>query len=54
MKLQITTDLETYLYNYVEGIITHIVFTLDDILVTTDVDNYRISYNKLSHFSHNK
>ena len=46
-RLQLTTGFETYLYNFVEGTITNIIFARDYIIVQTDVDNYKLYYNEI-------
>lgn len=46
-RLQLTTDFETYLYTLVDGTIEHISFTKDYIIITTDIDNYKLYYNEL-------
>ena len=45
--LQLTTDFETYLYSLVDGIIEHISFTKDYIVITTDINNYIIRYDEI-------
>lgn len=46
--LQLTTDFETYLYNLVDGTIEHISFARDYIIITTNIDNYKIYYNDIN------
>lgn len=45
--LQLTTGFETYLYTLVDGIIEHIAFTIDSIVITTDVNYYIIRYDEI-------
>lgn len=45
--LQLTTAFETYLNTLVDGIIEHISFTKDYIVITTDVNNYVIRYDEI-------
>ena len=45
--LQLGTDFETYLYNLVDGTIEHITFARDYIIVSTNIDNYKIYYNEI-------
>ena len=45
--LQLTTDFETYLYNLVDGTIENVIFARDYIIVSTNIDNYKIYYNEI-------
>lgn len=45
--LKLTTLFETYLYNLVDGTIEHITFCRDYILITTNINNYRIRYDEI-------
>ena len=45
--LQSTTDFETYLYNLVDGTIENVIFARDYIIVSTNIDNYKIYYNEI-------
>ena len=45
--LQLATEFETYLYNLVDGTIKHVIFCRDYIIISTDIDNYKIYYNEI-------
>ena len=47
IKVQLTTDFETYLYNLVEGTINNIILERDFMIIQTDVDNYKLYYNEI-------
>ena len=46
-KVQLTTDFETYLYNLVDGTIKNVIFARDYIIISTNIDNYKIYYNEI-------
>ncbi|WP_291630171.1 hypothetical protein [Clostridium sp.] len=47
IRLQLTTDFETYLYNLVDGTIENVIFARDYIIVSTNINNYKIYYNEI-------
>ena len=47
LHLQLTIDFETYLYNLVDGTIEQVIFARDYIIVSTNIDNYKIYYNEI-------
>ena len=46
-KLQLTTDFEIYLNNLVDGVIKQVIFARDYIIISTNIDNYKIYYNEI-------
>lgn len=46
-RLTLAPELETYLYNLVDGTIEHVIFCRDFIIVSTNIDNYKIYYNEI-------
>lgn len=47
IRLQLTTDFETYLYDLVDGTIENVIFARDYIIVSTNINNYKIYYNEI-------
>ena len=47
VHLQLTTDFEIYLNNLVDGIIKQVIFARDYIIISTNIDNYKIYYNEI-------
>lgn len=47
IRLQLTTDFETYLYNLVDGTIENVIFARDYIIISTNINNYKIYYNEI-------
>lgn len=44
----LTSEFETRIYNLVDGIIRNITFAKEYMLVTTDIDNYKVYYKDIS------
>lgn len=44
----LTSEFETRIYNLVDGIILNITFAKEYMLVTTDIDNYKVYYKDIS------
>lgn len=43
-------EFETRIYNLVDGIIRNITFAKEYMLVTTDIDNYKVYYKDISNY----
>ena len=46
-RLQLTIAFETRLYNLIKGTIKHITFTPNYMIITTEIDNYKVYYNEI-------
>lgn len=44
----LTSEFETRIYNLVDGIIRNITFAKEYMLVTTDIDNYKVYYKDIA------
>ena len=44
----LTSEFETRIYNLVDGIIQNITFAKEYMLVTTDIDNYKVYYKDIA------
>ena len=44
----LTSEFETRIYNLVDGIIRNITVAKEYMLVTTDIDNYKVYYKDIS------
>lgn len=47
MKFHYSIAFETELYNHVEGVITHIYFDVNEIVITTTEKAYRFKYKDI-------
>ena len=45
--LKLTPEFETYLYNLVDGTIKQILFARDEIIISTNINNYIIRYDEI-------
>ena len=44
----LTSEFEKRIYNLVDGIIRNITFAKEYMLVTTDIDNYKVYYKDIA------
>ena len=46
-RLELAPEFETYLYNLVDGTIKQILFARDEIIISTNINNYIIRYDEI-------
>ena len=46
-RLELAPEFETYLYNLEESTIKRVIFARDYIIISTNIDNYKIYYNEI-------